>query len=97
MMSFKCIGDMKSSKPFHRVEKLFFGGLNLKIFQQALKISCSIGEHKIKRLKVTNITIIVISKSESKVILSPIDYLYLNTGQSFIWQDKPFGKYITWR
>lgn len=37
------------------------------------------------------------SKSQSKLILSPSDILYLNEGQSFIWENQTFGKYFTWR
>ena len=40
---------------------------------------------------------VVLADTQSKVILSPSDYLYLNKGQSFIWENTTGGEYTTWR
>lgn len=34
--------------------------------------------------------------TQAKIIVSPSDYLYLNSGQGFV-TGKPFGHYSTWR
>ena len=41
--------------------------------------------------------ILVVKQSESKIILSPSDLLYLNKGMGFIWQNSSFGTYSVWR
>ncbi len=40
---------------------------------------------------------LVVSSSESKIILSPSDLLYFNTGKGNIWLNSTFGTYYVWK
>lgn len=56
----------------------------------------TIGELKMLLLIVTDEANVVVKSSQSKIVLSPSDYLYLNSGQGFI-TGNPLGHFSTWR
>jgi hypothetical protein len=60
-------------------------------------ISFIFGELQLILPKVMFLISIVVGKSESKVILSPSDHLYLNTGFGNIWFNTSAGTYSVWR
>jgi hypothetical protein len=47
-------------------------------------------------LTVQRLLSLVVKSCESKIVLSPSDYLYLSSGQGFI-TGNPFGHFSTWR
>lgn len=55
-----------------------------------------IGVHKMIQQQVVYYNNLVVNDSKSLLILSPSDYVYLNSGQGFITGNK-FGTYSTWR
>lgn len=57
--------------------------------------SCTTGEPRTPLLTVITCCNVVVKSSQSKIILSPSDYLYLNSGQGFVTGD-PFGHFSTW-
>jgi hypothetical protein len=60
-------------------------------------ISSIIGELQQILQKVNFFSNSVVGKSDSRVILSPSDHLYLNTGFGNIWFNTSAGTYSVWR
>lgn len=80
-----------------QVNQRYFGRMMHKMWQQVLRIFYIIGVFKVRLLNVFKIVNLVTSQSESKIILSPTDLLYIGHGTTNIWVNKTNGDFKSWR
>ena len=96
MENFRCIGGNNCNQFYLSTEKWFIGGIMLMEWKLDQMTFYTIGEVRIKLANVRFLLILVVNGSDSKIIMSQSDLLYLNKGQGFIWGNE-FGHYSLWK